>query len=128
MIPALIARSESQPKTLSRKVTLRYDSSHVWMPGSAADLSVTVGLADQANGNRWDLRQRIKISGKGNDPFKTNVAAVAPAAVACACAGTVICFPDGSWVCWGECYGCTIEDCAICAIIGCTLTCILLMD
>jgi hypothetical protein len=134
MIPALIGSQSAtdQPKTVSRKQILRYDSERVWMAGSAADLSVTVGLVDQADGTRWDLRQRIKTSAAPlmrADRLSLHPVAYHPSlAPQCSCAGTVVCFGDGSWACWGECYGCTLEDCAICAIIGCTITCILIME
>jgi hypothetical protein len=134
MIPALVGvrSAEDQPKTISRNQVLRYDSSRVWMLGSAADLSVTVGLVDQADGTRWDLRQRIKTSAA--PPMRVDRLSLRPvayhpsAAAYCSCAGTVICFGDGGWYCWGECYDCTLEDCAICAIFGCTITCIILME
>jgi hypothetical protein len=134
MLPALIGirSAEDQPKAVSRKQLLRYDSSRVWMQGSAADLSVTVGLVDQADGTRWDLRQRIKTSvAQPLRDYRLSLRPVAyhpTAAPQCSCAGTVICFNDGSYICWGECYDCTLEDCAICAIIGCTITCILILD
>jgi hypothetical protein len=134
MIPVLVGTrsAEDQPKAVSRKEILRYDSDRVWMLGSAADLSVTVGLVDQADGTRWDLRQRIKTSAAPTMPadrLSLRPVAYHPSpAPQCSCAGTVICFDDGSLVCWGECYGCTLEDCAICAIIGCTVSCIILMQ
>jgi len=133
MIPALLANipASEQPRAVSRKQVLRYDSNRAWMQGSAADLSVMVGLVDQADGTRWDLRQRGNTSAA--EPMRNSrlsaqrVAYHPEAAQGCSCAGTVVCFDDGSYVCWGECYNCTPEDCALCAIIGCTVTCIILM-
>jgi hypothetical protein len=136
MIPALIgiqpARADDQPRVISRKRVLRYDSDRVWLVGSAADLAITVGLVDQANGSRWDITHRSKVGAAqpmfGNGLRPRPVSYTPAAAPQCSCEGTVICFDDGSYVCWGTCYDCTIEDCAWCAIIGCTVTCLLLIE
>ena len=132
MIPALLANipANEQPRSVSRNQVLRYDANRAWLQGSAADLSVTVGLVGHADGTQWDLRQHGNTSSAQpvlNSRLSAQRVAYHPAAAqGCWCAGTVICFRDGSLVCWGECYDCTLEDCAVCAIIGCTVTCIIL--
>nr|AIA14244.1 hypothetical protein [uncultured bacterium] len=143
-VPALIGikspKAGDQPRTLSMKDVLRYDSNRAWMLGGAADLSVMVALVEQDNGNRWDILRGAKISDRQPPKTKTLQAektddVTKPAddelpvpVEGCWCQGTVICFDDGSWICWGTCYNCTLEDCAICAIIGCTVTCWIIMD
>ena len=51
MVPALIGvkspKAGEQPRTLSMKDVLRYDSNRAWMLGGAADLSVMVALANR---------------------------------------------------------------------------------
>jgi hypothetical protein len=142
MVPALIGvkspKAGEQPRTLSMKDVLRYDSNRAWMLGGAADLSVMVALVEQDNGKRWDILRGAKISDR-NPPKPKLLQQTAPndsaqpveeepAPAGCFCEGTVICFDDGSWICWGTCYNCTLEDCAICAIVGCTITCLIIMN
>lgn len=133
MIPALMGAqktdNQGQQRVISRKEVLRYDSDRVWMIGKATDLSIAVAMVEQANGARWDILSRNKVSATQGNGLQLRPVAYNPAtAQGCWCEGTVICWDDGSYICWGSCYGCSIEDCAICAIIGCTITCILILE
>jgi hypothetical protein len=133
MLPALVGPrpegAKDQPRTISLKQTLRYNSDRVWLKGSAKDLTLTVALVDQIDGTRWDMRTGAKLGGvQALSNYKPSVAAEPIGGAGCWCAGTVWCYPDGSLYCEGYCFNCTIGECIDCAIVGCFGTCEIILN
>ena len=113
---------KGQPKIMSKKEILRYDSDRVWLLGSAADWSITVAMTRQDGGERWDLRQKGKVgiakslSGNNLRPVANNPTV----GQGCDCSvGSFNCTGGGGWDCSGWCFNCTIGECVDCAIDRC---------
>jgi len=105
-----------------------FDSNKVWMPGSAADLSVTVGYVGFSNGSKWDCREHQIVSrnikGGGLSPalatagVRPRTVGYSPTAAADAICLCVV-FSDDPSTCYFISLCDNLDDCIICALICC---------
>jgi len=129
--PAVRERQKGPQKFLvAAEEAPGFDSHKVWLPGSAADVSVTVGYVGFSNGSKWDCREHQIVSrnikGGGLNPalaaagVRPRTVGYSPTAAADAICLCVV-FSDDPSTCYFISLCDNLDDCILCALICCAV-------